>query len=123
MEWRDYVKDTLVKMKKKNPGATLKQAMIASKEPYRRMKDNFYRVRGDLVEGRRDLARNTWLSAKAKRKNLMDADRIEIVRYADVLRDMGYGGFDDLAYTQPPGYDKKEEETLASSGYKPLAEK
>jgi hypothetical protein len=101
MEWRDYVKDTLMKMRKRNPGATLKEAMMASKEPYHRMKDNLYKVRGDLVKDRRALAQNPKLSAKAKKKNLKDADRIEVVRYADVLRDMGYDMFDDVAYTQP----------------------
>jgi hypothetical protein len=117
MEWRDYVKETYVKMKKKNPGATLKQAMIASKEPYRRMKDNLYKVRGELVEGRRQLARNPKLSAKAKKKNLKDADRIEVVRYADVLRDMGYDMFDDVAYTT--GYEEPTSASdLTSSGPK-----
>ena len=97
MEWRDYVKDTLVKLKQKNPGATLKDAMIASQEPYRRMKDNLYRIRGGLVEGRRDLAK----MGIAKKKNNKDANRIEIIRYADVLRDMGYEGFD---YTFDGGF-------------------
>ena len=123
MEWREYVKDTLVKMRKKNPGATLKEAMMASREPYHRMKDNLYRVRGEIVEGKRDLAKNPRLSAKARKKNHKDADRIEIVRYADFLKDMGYLQFDDVAYTQPGFEDIESYErgASASAGYSPLS--
>jgi hypothetical protein len=110
MEWRDFVQDTLVKLRKRNPRATLKEAMMASKEPYHRMKDNLYRVRGDIVQDKRKMAGNVNYSAKARRKNRQDAERLEIVRYADVLRDMGYLQFDDVAYTQPAAVEAEEAE-------------
>jgi len=97
MEWKDYVADTLVKLRQKNPHATLKHAMIASKEPYRRMKANLYRIRGDIVEGGRSLATAFEPKHPASAKKKRDrADRLEAVQYGDVLYDMRYGGFDNL---------------------------
>ena len=97
MDWKDYVAHTLVKLRQTHPHATLKHAMIAAKEPYRRMKQNLYRVRNDIVAEERELAatlhKTQPSSAKKKRER---ADRVEAVQYGDVLEDMKYGGFDYL---------------------------
>ena len=68
MDWKDYVAHTLVKLRQTHPHATLKHAMIAAKEPYRRIKQNLYRVRGDIVSGERELANTFKKTHPAKKR-------------------------------------------------------
>jgi len=95
MDWKDFVAQTLHKLRQRDPRATLKHAMIAAKEPYRRLKENLFSVRGDIVEGERHMATSA-PTPQSKKKRLDRADRVEAVQYGEVLRDMRYGGFDYL---------------------------
>ena len=68
MTWHQHLKDVHAHLKKTNPNATLKQAMLEGRGSYRAMKDRLYDARQHMVSVARERA-----------------DRIESHAAADVL--------------------------------------
>jgi hypothetical protein len=88
MEWRAYVKHTWEEMKASNPSATLKQAMIASSEGWKKTQHGIYGVRGDIVKEERKKAKGKKKPAAEKAAHSARADRVEAAQYGGVLNDM-----------------------------------
>jgi hypothetical protein len=64
MTWHQHLKDVHAHLKKTNPNATLKQAMLEGRGSYRAMKDRLYD------------ARQTMVSAAATTTSHLDRNRI-----------------------------------------------
>jgi hypothetical protein len=88
MEWRAYVQHTLGEMRKTNPNATLKQAMVASSEGWKHQQDGLYRVRDTIVWEERKRAKKKNKSAAKKAEHTAKADRVEVAKYGGVLKNM-----------------------------------
>jgi hypothetical protein len=88
MEWRAYVQHTLGEMKKTNPNATLKQAMVASSEGWKSQQDALYKVRDTIVWEERKRATSKKKSAAQKAKHADKADRVEATKCGGVLKNM-----------------------------------
>lgn len=88
MEWRAYVQHTLGEMRKSNPNATLKQAMVASSEGWKRLQDGLYGVRHDIVEEQRTQAKKKKKTAAEKAAHSAKADRVETAKFGGVLKSM-----------------------------------
>lgn len=84
MTWHQHVKDVHAHLKKTNPHATLKQAMLEGRGSYRAMKDRLYDARKHMVKvQRQDIKKHKFGPPP---KNLVDrADRIESHAAADIL--------------------------------------
>ena len=78
MTWHQHLKDVHEHLKKTNPNATLKKAMLEARGSYRAMKDRLYDARQNMVAIARGRRRKV-------SSELSKADRIEAVSAADVL--------------------------------------
>ena len=110
MDWRSFVMHTYEKLKKQHPNerVTLKHAMVAAREPYRRQQQNLFRVRGELVQGHLSAAAKQTGRARVKSKE--KAERIEAVQYGGVLDSMREGWDLDFEIDKElEGYSKLEE--------------
>ena len=84
MTWHQHLKDVHAHLKKANPNATLKQAMLEGRGSYRAMKDRLYDARQHMVSVARADMRKHRLGPPPKGLNER-TDRIETHAAADVL--------------------------------------
>ena len=84
MTWHQHLKDVHAHLKKTNPNATLKQAMLEGRGSYRAMKDRLYDARQHMVSvAREDIKKHRY--GPPPRALVDRADRIESHAAADVL--------------------------------------
>ena len=87
-EWNRFVKDAHERLRSENPRATLKDAMIAAKQPYREYKDHMFSVRKVVSAGYKKKASKA--TGKKKEFYQQRAKSTEIAQYAGLLEDLGF---------------------------------
>ena len=88
-EWNRFVKEAHERLRSSNPRATLKEAMIAAKQPYKEFKDRMFSVRKVVSAGYKKKAAGARTVAK-KHFYEQRARSTEIAQYAGLLEDLGF---------------------------------
>ena len=88
-EWNRFVKEAHERLRQSNPRATLKEAMMAAKQPYKEYKERMFSVRKVVSAGYKKKAAGARTLAK-KQHYEQRARRTEIAAYAGILEDMGW---------------------------------
>ena len=88
-EWNKFVKEAHEKLRRQNPRATLKEAMVAAKQPYREYKERMFTVRKVVSAGYAKKAKKAQTTVK-QRFYENRALSTEITQYAGLLEDLGF---------------------------------
>jgi hypothetical protein len=87
MDWNSYVMQTYAQLKAQHgEKVTFKHALVAAKEPYRKMRADLFAVRKDIAHEQRNVHARRARGPK-RQAHLDRADRIEAHAYAGLLED------------------------------------